>query len=211
MNIDDRIQLIYSWWKTSMLAIANRNISWPRSSDHSKTYMYMWFKKFAEWVEQNNLDDDTASKIVSALVKYAKKKGVLNKGASILGHKRIYEIALREIEDIENKKELELDSWKKIINELDSLRKEIPLYDFLIKKRGIGELPNIVLLFKSGVLTTQFLAISKTCRRAINSLDKEIRELLPSNIDLMRIQLKIKFDDNKKELASSLLQADYAQ
>lgn len=194
-----------------MLVIANRNVSWPRASDHTKTYMYMWFKKFAEWIEQNNLDNDTASKIVSALVRYAKKKGVLNKGASILGHKRIYEIALREIEDIENKKELELDSWKRIINELDNLRGEVPLYDYLIKKRGIGELPNIVLLFKSGVLTTQFLAISRACRKALNSLDKEIRELLPSNIDLMRLQLKIKFDDDKKELASSLLQADYTQ
>jgi len=193
------------------MSIANRNVSWPAASDYKKTYMYMWFKKFAEWLEENNLDDDTANRIVVALVKYAKKKGILNKGASILRHKRIYEIALMELEDIENKKELESNSLKNTIDELNSLRNGAPLFDFLIKRRGIGEYPNIVLLFKSGVITPQFLAISKSCRKAINNLDKKTRELLPPNIDLMRIQVKIKFDDDKKELASSLLQTDYIQ
>lgn len=191
-----------------MRAIANRKVSWPRAADYRKTYMYMWFKKFAEWSILNNLDDDLTQRTVVALVKYAKHHNILRKGAALLKHEKIYEIALKEFDDINNQ---ELDIYHKLrkSHELVNLRRGIlSSENYLTKANGIGQLPNIVLLFNANLIVTDYLALSSACRKALKNLNI-YRTMLPSDRELFKIRELIEFDKFKSEAAYKILGSDY--
>lgn len=208
-TLQNRVDLIYSCYKTAMMSIANRKVSWPRAKDRTKTYLYMWIEKYLSWVDENELDDDSACKIIYALVKYAKRKRILYKGSSVLQHKHIYEIALKELEREDVKEETSIFGMRKAIDELERRRGNKSRDKYLSSRRGIGTSPNIVLLYESGILTTEFIAVSKSCRKALSIIDLKHRQSLPGRLDLFKAHQKIVLNKGKRREVSGILGSDF--
>lgn len=192
-----------------MMVIANRKVTWPRAKDYRKTYMYMWLKKFAEWVNKNDLDDELAQRTIVALVKYAKKNNILRKGASLLQHEKIYEIALREFDNVEERMSDFLVKIKKSQDIVETRRGAFAPEDFLGKSKGIGQLPNIVLLFNSHLISANYIALSSSCRRVLNKLNDDVRSMLPNERELFKIRELTKMNNSQSAAVYDLLGHDY--
>lgn len=206
---DNKILKIFGWYRDAMRSVANRKVSWPEAKDYTKTYLYMWLSKLKKWADRNELDDTTLSEVIYALVRYGMRHKILFKGSAILQHERIYEIALNEIEQHISETKGDLYKIKSSEDALNKLRENKNKFEFLIKRPGIGKLPNIVTMYNAGVLSPIYFAVSKSCRKAINKLDDRTRSLLPKNIDLLRMQKRISFDKSKSNAVRKLLGDDY--
>ena len=209
MDLDTQIHKIYEWWKTAMMVVANRKSVWPRAADHRKTYMYMWFKKFAEWSIKNNLDDELMQRTVVSLVKYAKKNDILRKGASILQHEKIYEIALKEFDNHEDKLENDLEKLRNSCENVDANKANYSAVDYLLKSKGIGQLPNIVVLFNSNSISKDYLALSLTCRKVLNKLQHDYRFMLPDDKELLKIKELTQINKSRSIAVYKILGSDY--
>lgn len=199
LDTDERIDKIFSWYSSALMSVANRKLSWPVAQDRTKTYLHMWLSKFSKWAIEHELDDNTTERVVLALVKYAKRNGILKKGASILQHERIYEIALSELDEQDEKEESLFFSIKRSRDYLVENGTD-PIVEYLAYRKGIGEYPNIVKLYQSGYLTKHFIAVSKTCRKALGVISKNVRGMLPSDRELLKINQLVIL--NKKKLIS---------
>jgi len=192
-----------------MRSIAGRKISWPEAKDHRHTYIYMWLSKFYNWTQKEELDDLTICQVIYALVRYAKRNNILYKGSAILQHERIYAIALSELEnysDLLDNVEYQLKICENAINDRCG---NLTKVEFLLKKPGIGQYPNIISLYNAGIISKLYLSVSKSCRRAIKKLDSELRMLLPDNMELFKLSKRVEFNKDKSDAAKSVLNDDY--
>ena len=206
ITADEKILLVYSWYKDAMFTIANRKIKEPSDNFH-KTYQYIWFKKFLDFVEENHLNDELGRIAMFSIIKYAMQKRILNRGAAILQHKNIYNIVLKTLELDANKEDHDLISIANSNRHLSGMDHDSRV-EYLLKRDRIGASRKIVNMYTSKMLSEQFLAVSKSCRIAINKLDKESTSEMPSASKLFTIQQLISMDIEKSSQIKKMLGDD---
>jgi len=210
MITEEKVLLVFTWYRDAMMKIANRKIKDPSKNFH-KTYQYIWFKKFLDFIESNDLDDTLGRMAMFSILKYAKQKKILHKGAAILQHNHIYDIVLKSLESQEQesieKHDRDLESIVKSNKVVINMNSDARIEYFLGKDR-IGAYPRIVSLYMSNTLSLPFLSVSKSSRIAINQLDAESLSELPPIDKLFAVQQLAKLDIEKTNQIKKVLGDD---
>jgi hypothetical protein len=155
--------------------------------------------KFVAKAEEIGLDKDQIQLLVREIIKYAKDKKLLHRGTAILNMSDIFSICCQRIEaDIETA-DLFLESVREaakgITNDL-----HMPV--------AAGGYPKLVQLMNSGQLPVELVAVSKTCIEALQRMSQDDRDLLPSNIDLLKIRIGVLIDKSRRSTLKEILGSD---
>lgn len=195
---DDNILNIYSWFQSAMRSVG-RNVKPPRAQDFRKTYTYRPVKKFAEQCADWGLDERTTKMLVYDIVKYGARQRILDKGVNMLTMGTVLDICRQSIKDA-----IEADAI--LTNELTLCReflnkngKDSPVKT-LTEPVTIGGYTNFVYWFNQGRLTPTYVALSRTCLRALIAIPEGERSELPPDEDLLRICTHTVCADNLREL-----------
>jgi hypothetical protein len=127
-------------------------------------------------------------------------KGLLGRGITVLILKQTLQICYDYLKTQVLKGDL-------LINDIDKsssfLKQNINnLEEVLLKKQNRNSYANIVKWLKSGDLSINYVSLSKSCRKAINKLDKIDREMLPDDFKLLKMRINILSD---KELRNEVI------
>lgn len=184
---DALVFTVYSWFQSAMKSVG-RSIKFPRCSDQTKTYQFRNIKSFVNRCYNDlGLDEKTVRALVYDVVKYAKQKNLLSMGTRVLLMESVIDICVRTMKSM-------MDDEEALIRELISSRdfllaqadsKDKPVR-VLIEPSSSG-MPNIMYWYNLGHLSDSFLALSKTCRKALTQIPIEHREELPSDVTLLRM------------------------
>jgi len=185
---DAKVFTVYSLFQQAMQR-AGRKIQFPRCADKTKTYQFRWTNNFTQKCYQEyDLDDTVVGYLISDIVDYAKKRRLLNKGTQLLCMNNIVDICVKSVESLASDE-------ASLIEELRSCREF--LYDQVTDKNILvrtlvepvsqGGCSNIVYWYNLSRLSEVYLALSKTCIKAMAKLPPEDRTELPSKFELLRI------------------------
>lgn len=182
------------------------NLKFPSNTDPLKTYQWRYisliYAKFLEW----NFDFETSKKFIEIGVKYAKEKGLLKKGLSVLHQNNMLEVCKRELDKELSKNNSLIDRLKSEHNTFKYLASKGKPLDFTNNVR------NIVNWYMSNKITSIYLTLSRTCYFAIrdlNKIDNDSRLLLPSDERLYLTKLEFCKDQHRVCEGSKILGDDW--
>lgn len=197
-QVNDLTLYMYEWF----IKIASSNgckISYPRCSDITKTYQYRFVNKFVKEALKSDLDIDQMRLFVRKIVKYAKAKRLIHRGAAILNMSDIFDICYRELkEDINS-----ADNYVKLISES---KKHIT--NDLNKPNEFGGYSRLTCLVDSGDIPIITLAVSRRCMDALRKLDHCERSRLPSDAELFKLRVKMLINKSTYNEISNILGND---
>lgn len=208
MTDDQKIEEIFSWFQREMLRVG-RGISFPRCKDRRKTYLWRQLRSFSEAV--NGFDDVLIRKILRIIVDYSYENQLLQKGASILCRSDIFQICQKKLaeelkQDDEFVKEVKMCEVFLLKHQGTQSR-----YDALMNKRDTNRSSNLTCWYGSGRITKTFLAISKSCCRAISKMDEKERCGLPNDIELIKLRERCLRSGYRREKLQDLMGEDLHQ
>lgn len=132
---------------------------------------------------------------LKGLVDESARDGSLRRnGISILDGKNLLDLGIKRLEN-EVKKDNDLccrlvQSYDHLIRERNK-RKQLSNYDALKHKINHDGYANITCWFLAGKLTTDFIAITTSCRKVIKELTNDERMMLPTEEELNRRKNKL--------------------
>jgi uncharacterized protein (DUF983 family) len=183
-----KVFTVYSLFQQAMLK-AGRKIQFPRCSDKTKTYQFRSTKNFTQkCYEEYGLDDTVVGFLISDIVSYAKKRNLLNKGTQLLCMNNVVDICVKSIESLAADEAFlieELRSCRAFLRD-QAIDKNI-LVRTLLEPVNQGGSSNIVYWYNLGRLSETYLALSRTCNKAMTKLSPQERTELPSRFELLRI------------------------
>jgi hypothetical protein len=193
------VAAVFKAYKAAMRSIG-RSVKLQQSTDITKTYAYRSISKFIHNMKNIGLSQDVYLKMIKPMVEYAKMKGLLGRGITVLILKQTLQICYDYLKTQVLKGDL-------LINDIDKsssfLKQNINnLEEVLLKKQNRNSYANIVKWLKSGDLSINYVSLSKSCRKAINKLDKIDREMLPDDFKLLKMRINILSD---KELRNEVI------
>lgn len=200
---DSLVFTVYGWFQSAMRSIG-RKTSFPKCSDKTKTYQFRTLKKFTDkCYNEFGLNDKIVKALVYDIVNYAKSRNLLNKGTQLLCMNNIIDICHHSIQTM-------MDDEASLIEEVRSCHefvydqvgnKNIPVRT-LIAPTTKGGYSNLVYWYNLGHITDTYLALSKTCNKALARISEDERSEIPSKIELLRICTYAVSEESISELRS---------
>lgn len=185
---------------------AGKGFQWPKAKDPTKTYPYRYFKSFLVKCKKDyDLDLDECKLVIRSIVKYAKRRGILNKGVSLISKSDTIEICFRDVQSEIEKMKYTLDGIEKSSRCLNGIDDKVT---FLKKKKNRHSSPNIIAMRESSELSDGFIALSKSCIKSIAGLSDEDKSQLPSLRELFIIKNRL-IDKLGKEDLQNVLGSDF--
>jgi hypothetical protein len=185
--------LIYKWFQRAM-SNAGRKISLPIHTPPEKTYQYRAVSKFAKQVDEWGLSEPVACALVNAVVRYGKKQDLLNKGASLLNMKSVLKICHDLLREEITRNEVLLESLRYSKNFLQKSTANSNAVECLVSKEKRGGFTNFTRWYRSGDLSSSFISLSKSCRKALNLLPFDERGEFPLDKDLLKNRIRLLSD-----------------
>jgi len=165
---------------------AGIKVSIPDNTDIRKTYKWRYVKAFLEQMDELGVDDDTIKEIIDEVARYAVKRKAYRMGLSILTSKAAIESCCDAILKRQQQQE-------HLIERLGREHKLVLSTDLLARKSSNG-LPAICRLYMRGDLSTECLALSRRCHKAMMALNKTERALLPTGKALAMARIDMLLD-----------------
>lgn len=196
------IMFVYDIFSKEMLA-CKRPIPFPKNTDPTKTYLYKDLNNFCEnVVDELKLDKWDTRQIIKIIVRYARKKRILIRGSKILSIKGILDVCIKELERVNNANHDYIESLKSTkkyleLNKLNSVRA-------LSSSNSMGGLSNLSQLVQSGLISVEYLALSKNAIKAYYAIPQFERSNLPSDFKLLLLRTKLLLLDKSKKLQEIL-------
>lgn len=163
-----------------------RGFKFAKADDITETYHYRWFSSFLSNCYKRGLNLKASKEVIKAIVGYAKDNGLLNKGASLLARKDIFDIAYdrikEELEDTEN-------SWEVLKDRATRLLEINDLERFLKRKPNRHGQINLLEMRDSGQLPDSLICLSKSCMRAYIKIDGN--DGMPSLLDYAKLRIRV--------------------
>lgn len=204
---DDRVMRVFSWYKLGMRSVGRR-VDFPEGSDDKKTYLWRQLKTFVDKIDELGLDDNTARELVHSVIKHGKAHKLLNRGASLLNKVDLLKILQDKLEsDLVAELGL-LDEIKRCDLFLSEQQKRKSRLDVLLDRKRPDAYANITCWFQSRKLTQIFIALSKSCCRALNRLDEDERSEFPPDITLLKIRMLCLRDQQRIDKIRKLMDSD---
>jgi len=202
----ERVLIIYSWFKEYMSS-RGMKISFPSTSDYTKTYMYRWLNRFTDLVRSAGFDDNTIKEYLKIIVEYIKDNKLSRQGASVLNNNKVLESCYKELLARNNNVE-------KICQDLVRCKNFMDQYDnsrnVLLKCDKIGSYPNIIKWYKDNVLTLQYIVLSKICMSVFDHMDDVDRDELPKDTELLKMRIRL-FDRCSENRLKEIMGDDLAK
>ena len=193
---DERVWFVWNWCSDAYLRNGQR-LKFPAKTNPVNTYQWRYVKAIAERFAEWQFDDDTCRKFIDLATKYAKDKGYLRKGLSILHQSNMLDICYGMLQR-------EKDSNRQSTNSIELVHKWLvrqfkdndPL-DVLLQRPREGALCNLTQWYKAYRISDSYLAVSKSCCRALVRLADNFpdeRELLPKYTKLYTLRRDVSRD-----------------
>ncbi len=204
INISDSLVFTVHGWFQNAMRKAGRKISFPQCSDKTKTYQFRWTKKFTDrCYNEFVLSDKVIKALVGDITHYAKRNNLLNKGTQLLCMNNIIDICHYSIKTM-------MDDEASLIEEVKSCHEFVCdqatnkniLVRTLVTPISEGGYSNLVYWYNLGRLTDTYLALSRTCNKAMSQMPVDERSELPSKIELLRICTSAVSEESICELKS---------
>ena len=185
--------LIYKWFQRAM-SNAGRKISLPTNTPPEKTYQYRAVAKFAKQVDEWGLSEPVACALVNAVVRYGKQQDLLNKGASLLNMKSVLKICHDLLREEITRNEVLLESLRYSKNFIQKSVAGAEVVECLVTKEKRGGFTNFTRWYRSGDLSSSFISLSKSCRKALNLLPFDERGEFPTDTLLLKNRIRLLSD-----------------
>lgn len=208
---DDRIWAVWNWCSDAYLRNGQR-LSFPANTDPTRTYQWRYVKSITERFVEWEFDDDTCRKFIDIAVNYANQRGVLRKGLTVLHQSNMLDICykmLQEEKDTTRQSQDSLETVHKWYRMQIGNRKPI---EVLLQRPNIGAMCNLTQWYRARKLTDKYLAVSKSCSRALGRLakvDPDERLMLPKATKLYSLRSDIIKDLDTLKLARRILGKDW--
>lgn len=210
---DERIWAIWNWCSDAYLRNGQR-LKFPTNTNPINTYQWRYVKAIAQRFEDWQFDDDTCRKFINLATKYAKDKGVLRKGLSVLHQSNMLDICYEMLQREKQFNDQSSNSLESIHSWLQrKFGDEKPLRVLLDRPRE-GAMCNLTQWYKANRITEQYLAVSKTCCKALARLGRthpEERRLLPKQTRLYLLRCDIARDVKTLKKARMILGTDWRE
>ena len=199
--------LIYKWFQRAM-SNAGRKISLPTNTPPEKTYQYRAVAKFAKQVDDWGLSEPVACALVNAVVRYGKQQDLLNKGASLLNMKSVLKICHDLLREEITRNEVLLESLRYSKNFLQKSSAGANLVERMVTKEKRGGFTNFTRWYRSGDLSSSFISLSKSCRKALNLLPFDERGEFPTDTLLLQTRIRLLSDQELRKSIKEIMGDD---
>jgi len=196
---DESVATIFNQFKVEMKSVG-RKVSFPKDTAPEKTYLYRYLKRFANQVEEWEMDVDMSHMMISLVVRYAKDHGMLDRGAALLTMGSILEVCHQQLSDQVDRREDQYVNIKQCKEFLEGK-------DLLERKRP-GGYCNLTIWYQTGLLSLAFLSVSKRCLSALAKLPKIERSEFPSKFDLMKSRIALLCTAESRKAVRKIMGAD---
>jgi hypothetical protein len=210
---DDRIWAIWNWCSDAYLRNGQR-LKLPANTDPTRTYQWRYVKSIAERFVEWEFDDDTCRKFIDIAVDYANKRGVIRKGLAVLHQSNMLDICYKMLLEEKNTVRQSQDS-------LDMVHKWFRMQignrnpiQVLLQRPQVGAMCNITQWYRARKISDQYLAISRSCCRALARLEKidsVERSMLPKATKLYSLRSEMSKDLKTFKSARRLLGNDWRE
>lgn len=188
---DERINQAYSIVRRELLKY-RRHISFPKNTDPRKTYSWRYLEKFVDRVDSLELSDLSLETIISALVREAAETRTLQRGMAVLDNKNMLLICQTKLESEVQSENAEIravsESHAFVLGSVGE-RNDLSVHKVLTERTSRFAYANITRWFEANQLAAGYIAVSRSCKKALGTLPKHELELFPAATKLMRLRL----------------------
>lgn len=185
---DERVLKAYAIFKRTMRRYG-KEVSFPNKTEPKKTYNWRYLTKFLEKFDELQMDDRYMPRIIHAIVHHAKSHHLLERGIAMLNRNDILKLSISQLE-------------RDLLQEKESIRLIRQSYDYVMSQSTGGKLSdllktrinknaytNLTRWYKASLVSLGYIAVSRSCRKALSSLDDNEARAFPSFEELLRIRL----------------------
>ena len=177
---DNRIMEVWHWCHDSYLQNGNK-ISFPKHTDPRQTYQWQYLRLMVQKFDEWHFDADTSKKFINVAIGLSKKRGTMMKGLAALHQSNLLETCHSIIIKEEQQNTSQLSALADMKEWFDAKVGEADPLEALLARSNRNSFPNIVLWYKSNRLSELFIALSKSCCKAINRIEAASeKQLLPT-------------------------------
>ena len=80
----------------------------------------------------------------------------------------------------------------------------------MVSKRGRGGFSNVAHWYRTGDITLGFISVSKSCIQALSVLPEDEREEFPSDLNLLKVRMKLLADVDLRRIIMDTMGEDIA-
>ena len=182
-------EVVWKVWRWCCEAFAKhgRILAFPEGTDPQKTYQWRYVSRLARRLEEWDFDDQTSQTFIRSIAEYVRERKLYHKGMSVFFQANILQICYERVVAQDDENDERLESLRASRHFLDAKLRGDSLYEMLIDRPRLDADANIVRWFRDGKISLWYLALSKSCVRAMAKLAKVMpkqRCLLPKQSDL---------------------------
>ena len=192
------------------MASVGRKVTWPKAKDKTKTYMWRSMKSFITRSREASINDAMIPHMVRSVVKHAKENGLLNRSASLLMKRDLFDICFRKLQQELSDERALIDGVRRSALFLEKKLDENNKTNVLLIRKHPDAFANITMWLQAGQITESFIAISKRCGKALSKLDESERSQFPSDILIIKARCKYLHRDNLCAELREIMKSDLA-
>lgn len=199
---ENRVLSIYQWY-LSLLGKSDK----IKCTDFAKSYTYRAILKFVDLVDKDlKLSERPIKMLMSFAIKYAHNNRLTNKGASILTDPAVFKFATEQLINYAEEEKNLLLSLIKTKSRLIANEEYNPIE--LSRPISYGGYSKLVYYYTTNAISTEFIALSRMCRKTMRLLDESDMSQLPSLVQLEKTRVKLSTDKDIIEDIQNILGHD---
>lgn len=210
MITEERLWTVYGWCATAYLQHGIK-IAFPANTDPRKTYQWRYLNSLVNKLNEWEFDDETSKKFIAIAVSQAKQKKVLNKGLACFLQSNLLDICYRKLTAQAKEDCSKLDALKQMKTWFDLQTGDKDPLRCLLHRSSPRAFSNIVMWHQSNRISPLFIALSKSCSKAVFQLQSNDIEsnLLPSLSTLYLTRVNFLSESNNLNFVSTLFGTDW--
>ena len=205
---------VWDWCREIYLQEGRIKLSFPKSTDPVKTYQYRYAHQLAERLAEWEFDEPTSRRFIEIAVAYAKDKGLLHKGLSLMCQSNLLEIARKRLEREQQQDLGILVELQRVHFWVASKIGSRDPVDVMLTRRNPDGHRNLVRWHAERRLSDLYLSLSAPCGRALARLERSSpteRQEVPSSSRLYLARMVFLQDDSNRREAKRIMGGDWRQ
>lgn len=210
---DQTANNVWDWCSRAYLR-QGRKLRLPQGTDRHKTYQWRYVHKIAERLVQWGFDDAVSQRFIDTAIDYAKEKGLLNKGLSILCQNNIMELCHDRLQTEIDQNDDKVTALQRQHNWLSAKVGTRPIVPTLLARPRPDAYCNLSRWYNERSLSELYLSLSASCTTALNRLSvshPSEREELPGRNRLYLARVCFCQDIQLLRAAKQILRGDWRQ
>jgi hypothetical protein len=186
----------------------------PAGTDPAKTYQWRYATAIAKKFEEWGFDEETAKRFIDVAVRHSKQSGTMHKGLAALHQGNLLEVCYEKLLAEADQHTQTIDSLRHIRDWLQRKAGSRDLLTVLLDRDDPEGYCNLVMWYQASRLSPIYLALSRSCGRALARLNRdhpEERGLLPKQTALYILRDDFLKETGSVEKAREILAYDWRE